>query len=51
MRRKALAALLLLACLVPAAGAEEARVTVLHTTDLHGTLLPFRRVFFVARRG
>lgn len=44
MRRKALAALLLLAVLafpVTSARAEEARVTVLHTTDLHGALLPF----------
>jgi len=41
MRRHALAALVVLAILVPAARAEEARVTVLHTTDLHGSLLPF----------
>lgn len=41
MRRSALAALLVLACLVPSARAEETRLTVLHTTDLHGSLLPF----------
>lgn len=41
MRRIALATLFSLTLLAPVAGAEEARVTVLHTTDLHGALLPF----------
>ncbi len=41
MRRSILAALFVLAFLPPPARAEETRVTILHTTDLHGALLPF----------